>query len=144
MKSPSKDQWISVLKVSTIWRCLNLRKLAIRKLESKLEPKTISGLLSTHRDDLLTPTEKIFLGRKYYISRWIEAGYVAVVKQGNVTYVEMKVIGAVESCDLFRIILDFMKQPQLGTSALERRVKAVFQAEMEAISAIENSYTSQS
>ena len=64
-----------------------------------------------------------------------------MVEEGNVTYVDMTKIGAVESCDLFWIILDNLKQP-IGDCVLRRlrRVQEVFEAELNATREIEKSY----
>jgi len=128
----SKEQWISVLKISTSWRCLSLRKLAIDKLEYRF------GLFIPSLSHL-DPVEKIVLGRRHYVSRWVVAGYAALVKQGNVTDLEMEAIGAVTSFKLLRIILDNLAE-RLGDFALDDKVKGVFQAEVQSIAKIEKSY----
>ena len=126
----SKAQWISVLKLATSWHCSGLRKLAIERLGAYMAWSDVS---------VFPPSQKIDLGRKYYVSTWVEAGYAAVVKQGNLTDAEVEEIGPVLSCSLFRIMLDNQKQ-SLDPKALKERIKQVFEAELQAIVEIENSY----
>ncbi|KDR75509.1 hypothetical protein GALMADRAFT_268084 [Galerina marginata CBS 339.88] len=66
--SMSKDEWISVLTLSSEWRFLRLRGMAISELE---------------RLESLTSIEKICLGRDLHISSWVVAGYVELVKRGD-------------------------------------------------------------
>ena len=129
-----KDQCISVLKISTAWRCLKLRQLAI-------------GSLGYHLVSLFSPSrkshlEKIALGKKYYISKWVHNGYASLVIQGNLSHEEMEELGAVASSKLLKIMLDNMKQPLKHPvwPTVDKLVQAAFQAELQGISEIENSY----
>lgn len=88
--SLSKLEWISVLKLSTVWRFLNLRKLSRAKLET-IELK-------------LTSTEKIVLGRKVHISSWVIKGYEELVLGDETIQDEDAVeIGLLDTLWLFRI-----------------------------------------
>ncbi|KAH6885533.1 hypothetical protein BKA70DRAFT_1123941, partial [Coprinopsis sp. MPI-PUGE-AT-0042] len=60
----AKDQWLSVLKLSTKWFFKGLRKISIAQLDA-LE---------------LAPTDKVCLGKEYHISRWVLAGYDSLVR----------------------------------------------------------------
>ncbi|KAJ2916101.1 hypothetical protein MD484_g4354, partial [Candolleomyces efflorescens] len=60
----SKEQWISILKLATMWDMAELRKLAIEKL-SALK---------------LTPTEKVQLGLKYKVASWLVVGCTALIQ----------------------------------------------------------------
>ncbi|KAH6885529.1 hypothetical protein BKA70DRAFT_1467247 [Coprinopsis sp. MPI-PUGE-AT-0042] len=60
----SKEQWLSVLKLSTKWFFKDLRRIAI-----------------VHLDALgLTPTDRICLGKEYHISGWVLSGYDSLVR----------------------------------------------------------------
>ncbi|KAJ7738096.1 hypothetical protein B0H14DRAFT_2407998, partial [Mycena olivaceomarginata] len=57
----TKDEWISVLKLSTQWRFLDLRHLAIERLsETRLNIEIV---------------ERILLARQYDIADWLRIGY---------------------------------------------------------------------
>jgi len=57
--------WVSVLKVSTLWSCLELRALAIEKISLDLGQEK--------------PTNVIKLGRKYFVEDWVVRGYRSVI-----------------------------------------------------------------
>lgn len=135
-KSPvSKDEWISALKISTSWHCSSVRNIAIDKLE---RPFAFVFPSSSH----LEPMEKIVLGRKYYISGWVQAGYTELVKHGDLTEVEMEELGTVASSKLLKIMLDNTKK-RLESSALDNRVTTAFQEELQSIALIEKMYSSE-
>ncbi|KDR75510.1 hypothetical protein GALMADRAFT_247952 [Galerina marginata CBS 339.88] len=60
--SMSKDEWISVLTLSSEWRFLRLRNMAISELQRSL-----------------TSVEKICLGRERHISSWVIEGFGELV-----------------------------------------------------------------
>ncbi|EAU91892.2 hypothetical protein CC1G_04659 [Coprinopsis cinerea okayama7 len=64
--SLSKKKWTQVLKLSTMWKFNDFRKLAITKLDGCL---------------LADPVERITLARTYHISSWLMTGYHALVTQ---------------------------------------------------------------
>jgi len=62
-----KDDWISILRLATRWYFLNIRKIAIKKLE------TLS----------LSHLENIIIGREMKISKRLIEGYIGVVGSSN-------------------------------------------------------------
>ncbi|KAJ7250477.1 hypothetical protein B0H12DRAFT_1072073 [Mycena haematopus] len=61
----TKDEWLSVLKLSTQWRFLEARDLAIKQLDrpgSKFEP-----------------VELVMLGQQYDVAAWLKKGYAGLV-----------------------------------------------------------------
>jgi hypothetical protein len=136
--SVSKDEWISVLKISTLWRCFSLRGIAIQALESQSPSSSLLYVSFLPVPNLgpgaVTPMERVILGRKYSISSWVEAGYVALVRKGEISDSEMEEIGAVESFKLMRIILEESKS---GSSRSLATLKETFQAELSLIAAAE-------
>ncbi|KAH9485722.1 hypothetical protein JR316_0002636 [Psilocybe cubensis] len=62
----SKSEWISVLKLSTMWYFIKLRNAAISELAH-------SGVLDS--------IEMVTLGRKYRISSWITGGFVRLIER---------------------------------------------------------------
>ncbi|KAH6885497.1 hypothetical protein BKA70DRAFT_1204789, partial [Coprinopsis sp. MPI-PUGE-AT-0042] len=74
----TKDQWFSVLKLSTRWYFKDLRKLAVARL-SALN---------------LTPAEKVSFGKRFYLSQWLLAGYDSLVRQeGLISFEDARLIG---------------------------------------------------
>ncbi|CAA7260425.1 unnamed protein product [Cyclocybe aegerita] len=59
----STVEWLSILKLSTMWYCLALRQSAVDALGPLL-------------DD---PMQKILLGREYFVVQWVQDGYRALV-----------------------------------------------------------------
>jgi hypothetical protein len=68
--SKSKEVWISVLKLSTLWYFSDIRALAIKKLDSHF--------LSPTRDNV----EIILLARTYDVSSWLRSAYTDFVDKG--------------------------------------------------------------
>ncbi|KAJ6530033.1 hypothetical protein DFH09DRAFT_1184426 [Mycena vulgaris] len=66
LPSLPKEHWISVLKLSTMWRLLDIRSLAIQAL-------------ADHQVDTM---ERIVLARTYHVSSWLRAGYNSLAKKG--------------------------------------------------------------
>ncbi|KAG5641558.1 hypothetical protein DXG03_004785 [Asterophora parasitica] len=58
----SDDEWVSVLKLSTKWKMLDVRRMAIEHLAKASIP----------------PADKVVLGRTYGIVEWLRSGYVAL------------------------------------------------------------------
>jgi hypothetical protein len=64
----TKDEWISVLKLSTQWRFIDTRNLAIQQLHSRLD---------------LEDVERIQLAQQYDIADWLRMGYIHLVKRNR-------------------------------------------------------------
>ncbi|KAJ7763619.1 hypothetical protein DFH07DRAFT_812587 [Mycena maculata] len=60
-----KDDWISVLKLSTLWYFLDARELAIQQLTSRITESV----------------ERILLARDYEVSSWLRAGYTDLARR---------------------------------------------------------------
>ncbi|KAF7370268.1 hypothetical protein MSAN_00658000 [Mycena sanguinolenta] len=75
----TKDDWISVLKLSTQWRFLAVRDLAIQRLDNHGDIEII---------------ERILLARQYDIADWLRKGYTALAERTQgITSEEAKRIG---------------------------------------------------
>jgi hypothetical protein len=61
----TRDEWLSVVKLSTMWGFVQARVLSIERL-SKLD---------------LSPTDKIVFGKKYQVLSWLKEGYAALVQK---------------------------------------------------------------
>ncbi|KAJ7312369.1 hypothetical protein DFH08DRAFT_717582 [Mycena albidolilacea] len=64
-----KDEWISVLKLSTQWCFLDARKLAIQQLQSRSDIESV---------------ERVVLARQYDVAAWLRIGYTELVPRRNV------------------------------------------------------------
>ncbi|KAJ6618890.1 hypothetical protein B0H10DRAFT_1947289 [Mycena sp. CBHHK59/15] len=60
-----KDEWISVLKLATMWYFLDLRGLAIKRLAGQLTDSV----------------ERIVLARKYDVADWLRRGYTDLARR---------------------------------------------------------------
>ncbi|KAJ7625624.1 hypothetical protein FB45DRAFT_921875 [Roridomyces roridus] len=63
--SMPKDDWISVLKLSTLWYFIDARNLAIKQLDN-------------HNVDCI---ERILLARQYEVSTWLRRGYTELARR---------------------------------------------------------------
>lgn len=83
------EEWVSVLKLSTMWDFRETRKLAIRELSKK-------GMM-----DL---TMKVMLAREYKVSNWLIEGYEALIKrEETISDAEAEQLGLLTVVRLFRI-----------------------------------------
>ncbi|KAH6910275.1 hypothetical protein BKA70DRAFT_119782 [Coprinopsis sp. MPI-PUGE-AT-0042] len=74
----TKDEWLSVLKLSTRWYFADLRRLSAARLAALDLP----------------PTEKVSLGKQFHLSQWVLAGYDSLVRQeGVIPFEDAKQIG---------------------------------------------------
>ncbi|KAJ7133949.1 hypothetical protein C8R43DRAFT_1022665 [Mycena crocata] len=60
----SKDCWISILRLATLWRFLAVRELAISKLDSQVR-NTLEGII---------------LARKYHVAQWLRSAIAVLVQ----------------------------------------------------------------
>ncbi|KAF7308220.1 hypothetical protein HMN09_00669900 [Mycena chlorophos] len=63
--SMPKEEWISVLKLATMWYFLDARELAITQLDQRA----------------LTPVERILLSRQYDVAKWLRSGYTELAQR---------------------------------------------------------------
>jgi hypothetical protein len=70
----SREEWISVLKLSNMWGIAELRQEAVEEL-SKIS---------------LTSLEKVLLAREYKVEKWLVDGYAEFIKQGAILSDEEK------------------------------------------------------
>ncbi|KAH6908549.1 hypothetical protein BKA70DRAFT_272301 [Coprinopsis sp. MPI-PUGE-AT-0042] len=68
----SKEEWISTLKLATIWEMSKIRKAAIEKLS-----------------DLKIPAiERVALAREYHVAAWLQEGVITLATEAHTTKVE--------------------------------------------------------
>ncbi|KAJ7509740.1 hypothetical protein B0H11DRAFT_1659872, partial [Mycena galericulata] len=76
--SMPKDDWISVLKLSTLWYFLEARDLAIQQLTNQVTDSV----------------ERILLARKYEVSAWLRIGYTDLARrEEGISLVDAEKIG---------------------------------------------------
>lgn len=69
----SQDEWVSVLKLASLWMMLDIRDMAIQALQPHL---------------LLLPARKIVLAREYGVYEWLRTGYIHFATRQESLYVE--------------------------------------------------------
>lgn len=74
------SEWISVLKLSTMWSFLKIRRLAIER---------VTSVAST-----LPAVDRILLGRQHFIAPWVESGLEEIVtRKEKLTLPEASCLG---------------------------------------------------
>ncbi|KAK0195874.1 hypothetical protein F5146DRAFT_922948, partial [Armillaria mellea] len=85
--------WVSVLALSSLWRMSALRKTAIEHVTRELS-------------QMISPVDRILLGRRYSVADWISSGYEGLASRtGVVSHEEAERIGVHVTVEdtLFRI-----------------------------------------
>ncbi|CAA7260410.1 unnamed protein product [Cyclocybe aegerita] len=125
--SLSKDEWLSVLKLSSLWYFLSFRDMAIAELECP---------------EALTPTEKVTWGRDVKISSWVVKGYQEIVQRSTIiSKDEALAIGYETTFSLFKLREQRLQASTRCTSfAVDTSVKEAFKDELENIRAEERGY----
>ncbi|KAJ7859199.1 hypothetical protein B0H14DRAFT_2159821, partial [Mycena olivaceomarginata] len=72
--SAPKDHWISVLKLATLWRFLDIRNLAIRHLDTQVK-KGAEGIV------------------RYHVAQWLRSGYEAFSRYLSMSPMDADMIG---------------------------------------------------
>ena len=85
----TQEEWISVLKLSTMWEFVDIRKLAIIELS---------------KDDKMGLFEKVECGRNFDVKEWLLDGYVGLLKRAEtITDEEAKRLGWQTAVKLLRL-----------------------------------------
>ncbi|KAF6750636.1 hypothetical protein DFP72DRAFT_1013133 [Ephemerocybe angulata] len=67
----TRDEWISVLKLSTVWNMKKIRQHAI------------TGLSSGHDSVILTSVDKAYLGLVHRVAPWLVEGITSIISSGD-------------------------------------------------------------
>lgn len=81
-KTPTllKEEWISVLKLASLWQFLEIRDLAVKELAGHAQS--------------LDSIERILLGKQYDVSAWLRSGYTDLARRDtSISLEEAKKIG---------------------------------------------------
>ncbi|KAF8068010.1 hypothetical protein FPV67DRAFT_1356536, partial [Lyophyllum atratum] len=68
------DEWASVLKLSTMWKMLDIRRMAINHLTAA--PMSLADRIAG-----LDPIERAVLARKYDVAEWLRAAFFELVRR---------------------------------------------------------------
>ncbi|KAF5355477.1 hypothetical protein D9758_006330 [Tetrapyrgos nigripes] len=91
----TRDEWVSILKLATLWRFPSIRQAAIENLTAMS----------------LDPLTNIALGRKYSVSQWLRGGYKELVMRvSDITLSEAEEIGYPSSIRIFRVREEMCKK----------------------------------
>ncbi|KAK7057650.1 hypothetical protein R3P38DRAFT_2759857 [Favolaschia claudopus] len=113
------DEWISVLKLSCLWNFIEMRKLAIQRLDS-------------YAQSLLDCVQHILFARRYDVSAWLRSGYTELAQRpAPVSSEEAELIGWETALKIWHlreaaVSPKFNHQPYKGVD-----IGNVFQAEFE-------------
>ncbi|RXW20431.1 hypothetical protein EST38_g5418 [Candolleomyces aberdarensis] len=121
----SKDEWLSVLKLSTRWLFNDLRTMAIEEL-SWLN---------------LDPIERIQLGKEFNVEAWLLSGCCDLVSRESVISIEdAEKISWKVAINLY-IIRDGVKtDPLAGAHAIDDQVRNAFSTDFEQIKSSQSMY----
>ncbi|KAF7309862.1 hypothetical protein MIND_00358300 [Mycena indigotica] len=94
-----KDDWISVLKLSTMWFFIAARDLAITRLD-------------THN---LSPVERIVLARQYDVSKWLRSAYTELcTREEGITLADAETIGYRTTVQMYQVREAAIKRHESG------------------------------
>ncbi|KAJ3510553.1 hypothetical protein NLJ89_g4604 [Agrocybe chaxingu] len=127
--SLTKAEWISTLKLATMWYCLDLRQVAIAELMPMLNE----------------PIEKILLGRKYSVLNWVFEGYRdMVLRNETITDNEAVALLYPEAVKLLRMREWYWRSPirsqRYPSSQTENEVNREFEEELISLRQAEYGY----
>ncbi|KAG6897492.1 hypothetical protein C0992_001097 [Termitomyces sp. T32_za158] len=118
----SDKEWISVLRVSTTWRMLDIRRMAIEHLTSAP----------------LSLVDRIFLAREYSVVSWLRSAYLALVEVNselsNHDELTTEIIGLESSFKLHRARESVLPSRQCNARVIDHEIEKEFKAESEALS----------
>jgi hypothetical protein len=118
----SKEEWLVILELSTLWDFHEFRKLAKKHLERQL-------------DD---PIERIVVGRAAYIPRWVVEGYETLVTRSEcISEQESERIGHLTSVRLYILRHERCFEPASVPSRFGEEVHQLEQMERDHMSAEE-------
>ncbi|KAJ2924526.1 hypothetical protein H1R20_g12564, partial [Candolleomyces eurysporus] len=82
----TKPEWLTILKLATLWYFLDFRALAIQHLSGQL----------------IDPIESISVGREMYVPAWVERGFAALItKKGLISNEDSEKIGYKTAVNLY-------------------------------------------
>ncbi|KAG6899466.1 hypothetical protein C0993_010109 [Termitomyces sp. T159_Od127] len=118
----SDDEWISVLRVSTTWRMLDIRRMAIEHLTSAP----------------ISLVDRIFLAREYSVISWLRSAYLALVEVNSELSrhdeLTTEIIGLESSFKLHRVRESVLPSRQGNAHVIDREIEKDFETEFEALS----------
>ncbi|KAG7449823.1 uncharacterized protein BT62DRAFT_871066, partial [Guyanagaster necrorhizus] len=83
-----KQEWISVLRLSTMWHLSDIRQLTIKHLQEMV----------------LDPVEHVVLAKSYSVSSWLRTGYLGLVKRTQpLSLEEAEKIGFQSAIQIFQV-----------------------------------------
>jgi hypothetical protein len=82
---------MSVLKLSTMWSCLEMRELAIKRIDATIVSRW-------------PPAKLVLFGRRYFVDSWVRIGYrIFVIRNGAISDEEANEIGPLQCLRLMRL-----------------------------------------
>jgi len=126
--------WISIFKVSTMWNCYELRAVAIKKINFKIQknPPTTK----------LDPIKLVSLGREYFVDSWVLRGFETLVnREKRMSETDAHAIGMLETFRIMSLREErYRRKASSGSDSedsdsliLSGDVQTAFQTELESI-----------
>ena len=130
----SKDEWCALLKLSTRFRCLDLRKEAIRHLELYWK----GGFIPFPEKAI--PIERLRMGREFFIRQWVVNGYKALVER--LETISDEEVPAITTMEAFRLVRIRDLRNNSEEFDVNDAIQKAFEVELASISDEEKKYTS--
>ncbi|KAF9457589.1 hypothetical protein BDZ94DRAFT_1314051 [Collybia nuda] len=119
----SKDEWISVLKLSAMWRLIGIRKFAIDQL-TRME---------------LDPIEKTMLAKEFKIPQWLQSAYQELAtRQAMLTDEEARKIGYPTAIRVWHVREEYWRRSKSGYGFDVGNLEGVFAEELKEARAVED------
>ncbi|KAJ2918335.1 hypothetical protein MD484_g2143, partial [Candolleomyces efflorescens] len=126
----TKDEWVAVLKVSTLWHSRDLRKMAIHHIE--LQAKN--------------PVERVLFGKAHYVSSWLLNGYATLITRSEpISEQESIAIGLLTAIRLYLIRHELQSWDTTKSfhDALHEGICSAFSEEISMLERRESEYATQ-
>jgi len=120
----SKDEWLSVLSLSTTWSFHTFRHQAITRLSSP-SPHPLS----------LDPVERVKYGTQHHVARWVREGFRDLItRDASINTEEARTIGFEIAIRVYQLRDEHIKGKSLVQfPTIETKVAEVFSEELKAI-----------
>ncbi|KAK0241205.1 hypothetical protein EDD85DRAFT_392660 [Armillaria nabsnona] len=137
----STDAWLSVIRLSSLWRLADTRNIAISRLTTLLWK--------------IDPVDRVMLGRKYSVAQWLSSGFIDLVHRVEmVSEEEAEKIGLETALQIQRVRETFLRtaykveqsnsrfyyqsndtEPSFDRDKVKNAVEKTFKKELEIIKA---------
>jgi len=123
----AEEVWTSVLKLSTMWSCLEMRELAIKRIDATIVSRW-------------APAKLVLFGRRYFVDSWVRIGYrIFVIRNGAISDEEANEIGPLQCLRLMRLR---ESMPRDSSFNVDAGIQAAFRDELQKLVARQKALSS--